>query len=223
MADALHQPDPRHDFNSIRRKAFQQRLAGAEHRCLRRDSSPVAAGAPAPDPNAPKLTVAVVVIDSLMPQEIGTALTPTPTLNKFRDEGTAYADSRSVFFAETIPNHVAMMTGVYPGRSGIPANTYWNREGTPGDADLSLPYELEPTPCSPASSRTARICATIRKLAQKKKKKKKKKIKMSQIMDPLATRCLLHFVKRLVEGFRDLAHFVHWIFLCLFAVDSYTI
>ena len=84
-----------------------------------------------------------MVIDSLMPQEIGTALTPTPTLNKFRDEGTAYADSRSVFFAETIPNHVAMMTGVYPGRSGIPANTYWNREGTPSDVDLSLPYELE--------------------------------------------------------------------------------
>jgi hypothetical protein len=89
------------------------------------------------------LGVFVIVVDSLMPQEIGAPLTPTPTLAAFRDGATAYTESRSVFYAETIPNHVAMMTGVYPERSGIPANTYWNRQGEPEDRDLSLPAELE--------------------------------------------------------------------------------
>jgi hypothetical protein len=95
-----------------------------------------------PDQRA-DLGVFVIVVDSLMPQEIGAPLTPTPTLAAFRDGATAYTESRSVFYAETIPNHVAMMTGVYPERSGIPANTYWNRQGEPEDRDLSLPSELE--------------------------------------------------------------------------------
>ncbi|GEM_PF-835097 len=90
-----------------------------------------------------KLTVLVVVIDSLMPEEIGAALTPTPALVGLRDSGTFYNESRSVFSAETIPNHVAMMTGVYPGSNGIPTNTYWNRMGALEDRDLSLPTEVE--------------------------------------------------------------------------------
>ena len=40
------------------------------------------------------------------------------------EQGTMYAESRSVFSAETIPNHVAMMTGVVPERSGIPTNNF---------------------------------------------------------------------------------------------------
>lgn len=90
-----------------------------------------------------KLTVMVVVVDSLMPDEIGAALTPTPNLVALRNAGTFYTESRSVFSAETIPNHVAMMTGVYPGKNGIPTNTYWNRQGSVEDRDLSLPTELE--------------------------------------------------------------------------------
>jgi hypothetical protein len=96
------------------------------------------------DPNQrADLGVFVIVVDSLMPQEIGAPLTPTPTLAAFRSTATHYSESRSVFYAETIPNHVAMMTGMYPEKSGIPANTYWNRQGTPEDRDLSLPSELE--------------------------------------------------------------------------------
>ncbi|HYC54645.1 MAG TPA: alkaline phosphatase family protein [Candidatus Binatia bacterium] len=102
-----------------------------------------AAGVHAGTPAAEKLTVVVVVVDSLMPEELGQAVPTTPELTAFRDAGTSYAESRSVFSAETIPNHVAMMTGVYPDRSGIPTNTYWNRSGIPEERDLSLPSELE--------------------------------------------------------------------------------
>ena len=90
-----------------------------------------------------KLTIAVVVVDSLMPQEIGATLTPTPALAGFRGSATHYTESRSVFSGETIPNHVAMMTGVYPARNGIPTNNYWNRSGAPEERDLSLPTEVE--------------------------------------------------------------------------------
>ena len=64
-------------------------------------------------------------------------------LAAFRDDGTWWEESRAVMIAETIPNHVAMLTGVYPERSGIAANKYWDREGSPTDADLSDPDELE--------------------------------------------------------------------------------
>ncbi len=100
-------------------------------------------GTPANPGADAKLGVFVIVVDSLMPQEIGAALTPTPTLADIRTNGTSFTESRAVFVGETIPNHVAMMTGVYPEKSGIPANEYWNRQGTPARSDLSLPSELE--------------------------------------------------------------------------------
>src|SRR5690349_13170590 len=87
------------------------------------------------EPTAGKLTVVVLVVDSLMPEELGQTTPAAPNLTAFRDAGTSYSESRSVFAAETIPNHVAMMTGVYPDRSGIPGNTYWNRSGEPTDTD----------------------------------------------------------------------------------------
>ncbi len=90
-----------------------------------------------------RMTIIVAVVDSLMPDEIGGALTPTPTLVSLRDSGTFYNESRSVFSAETIPNHVAMMTGVYPDRNGIPTNNYWDRGAGEVDTDLSLPSEVE--------------------------------------------------------------------------------
>ena len=92
------------------------------------------------DFQATELGVFVIVVDGLMPGEVGPL---TPNLAALRDEGTWYEESRAVMIAETIPNHVAMMTGVYPERSGIAANKYWDREGSPSDADLSDPEELE--------------------------------------------------------------------------------
>ncbi len=89
------------------------------------------------------LTVLVVVVDSLMPHEVGSSDNLTPTLDALSSEGTWYTESRSVFSAETIPNHVAMMTGRYPENNGIPTNNYWDRQPGSEDRNLSLPTELE--------------------------------------------------------------------------------
>ena len=104
---------------------------------------------------ANKLTVVVLVLDSFEPHEITAT---TPTLLALRDGGTiagsagpiavgggtSYAQSRSVYAAETIPNHVAMMTGVYPTRNGIPSNETIAdfSAAAPPDADLSVPEKL---------------------------------------------------------------------------------
>lgn len=91
-----------------------------------------------------KLTVLVVVVDSLMPSDIGPQ---TPMLQELIDEGTLFPESRAVFSAETTPNHVAMMTGVNPERSGIPTNNFidFDAPGGPEERDLSLPEKLTAT------------------------------------------------------------------------------
>ncbi len=92
-----------------------------------------------PQPDAKALTVVVAVVDSLMPSDIGPQ---TPTLQELIAQGTLYPESRSVFSAETIPNHVAMMTGVVPQRSGIPTNNFIDFDGSGEERDLSLPEKL---------------------------------------------------------------------------------
>lgn len=98
-------------------------------------------GGPQPPAGNQKLTVVVLVVDSLMPGDIGPL---TPNLAGLMDQGTFYPESRAVFSAETIPNHVAMMTGVYPQRSGIPTNNFLDFDAAepPEERDLSLPEEL---------------------------------------------------------------------------------
>lgn len=100
---------------------------------------------PPPPPSGNNaLTVVVVAIDSLMPEDIDT--TAMPNVTGLINNGSYYVESRSVFSAETIPNHVAMMTGVYPDRNGIPTNNFWDKEAlpdAPGDEDLDNPNELE--------------------------------------------------------------------------------
>ncbi len=104
-------------------------------------SSDPAGDAGSPALGAEKLSVVVLVIDSLMPSDIGLQ---TPTLSGLIADGTFYPESRSVFAAETIPNHVAMMTGVYPERSGITGNNFidFDDPAGPTDKDLSLPEKL---------------------------------------------------------------------------------
>lgn len=70
--------------------------------------------------------VVVLVVDGLHPSEV--TATDAPRLNELKAAGTWYEESRSIFVAETIPNHVAMMTGAYGKRSGIPVNKYWSRD-----------------------------------------------------------------------------------------------
>lgn len=107
-------------------------LAGCGH------SAPLG---PQPATGAERLRVVVVVVDSLMPHEVTPAL--TPRLAALKAAGTFYEESRAIFIAETIPNHVAMMTGVYPDRNGIFSNDYLDFTVTPPEEfDLSAPEKL---------------------------------------------------------------------------------
>ncbi|WP_111765593.1 alkaline phosphatase family protein [Nakamurella deserti] len=90
--------------------------------------------------------VYVVVVDGTRPDEIGPVL--TPTLHRLRTAGTWYTNARSLPVMETIPNHVMMMTGVRPDRSGVPANAVFDRvENVVRDldraSDLKFPTLLD--------------------------------------------------------------------------------
>lgn len=70
------------------------------------------------------LDVYVMVTDGMRPDELNAA--QAPTLNRWAAEGTRFTDASSVMIAETLPNHAAMVTGVVPERSGVPANSIWD-------------------------------------------------------------------------------------------------
>lgn len=70
------------------------------------------------------LRVYVVVVDGLRPDEI--TADATPHLHTLRAEGTNFPQARSLPVMETLPNHVMMMTGVRPDRSGVPANDVYD-------------------------------------------------------------------------------------------------
>lgn len=73
---------------------------------------------------ASDLRVYVLVVDGCRPDEaVGAYL---PTVRSLAAQGTSFAAARSITVAETIPNHVAMMSGVWPARSGVPANSVWD-------------------------------------------------------------------------------------------------
>ncbi len=67
----------------------------------------------------------VLVLDGCRPDEI----TPTlmPRTSALRDGGLHHPRATSLPVMETIPNHVMMMTGVRPDRSGVPANSVLDR------------------------------------------------------------------------------------------------
>jgi hypothetical protein len=69
----------------------------------------------------------VLVVDGCRPDEITAAL--TPRLAALRADGRNFPAARSLPVMETIPNHVMMMTGVRPDRSGVPANSVFDRAG----------------------------------------------------------------------------------------------
>jgi hypothetical protein len=90
--------------------------------------------------------VYVLVIDGCRPDEITPLL--TPRLNALRTRGVNFPAARSLPVMETIPNHVMMMTGVRPDRSGVPANAIYDRaEAVVRDldrpSDLRFPTVLE--------------------------------------------------------------------------------
>ncbi|VXC12031.1 alkaline phosphatase family protein [Nocardioides sp. AX2bis] len=68
----------------------------------------------------------VVVIDGCLPEEIDSGL--TPNLQRLRDEGLRHPRAASLPVMETIPNHTMMMSGMRPDRTGVPANSVFDRE-----------------------------------------------------------------------------------------------
>jgi len=93
-----------------------------------------------------KRRVYVVVVDGCRPDEITPAV--TPRLHALRESGTNFPNARSLPVMETIPNHVMMMSGVRPDRSGVPANAVYDRdEGAVREldrpTDLTYPTLLE--------------------------------------------------------------------------------
>ncbi|MGY2126926.1 alkaline phosphatase family protein [Blastococcus sp. SYSU DS0617] len=80
---------------------------------------------PARATSRPGLRVYVLVLDGSSPAEVEPVL--MPRLSALRAEGTWFPAARSLPVMETIPNHVMMMTGVRPDRSGVPANSVFDR------------------------------------------------------------------------------------------------
>ncbi|WP_370248033.1 alkaline phosphatase family protein [Nocardioides sp.] len=83
--------------------------------------------------------VYVLVTDGCRPDEIDSGL--TPNLQALRDGGLRYARASSLPIMETIPNHVMMMSGVRPDRSGVPANAIYDRAARTV-RDLDRPSDL---------------------------------------------------------------------------------
>ena len=67
----------------------------------------------------------VLVVDGCRPDEITPQL--TPNLHALRTGGMNWPRASSMPVMETIPNHVMMMTGVRPDRTGVPANEIYDR------------------------------------------------------------------------------------------------
>ena len=89
--------------------------------------STIAGGGPAAAaPRGNRKRAYVLVIDGCRPDEIDSPL--TPNLRALRNGGLRFPQASSMPIMETIPNHVMMMTGIRPDRSGVPANSIFDRK-----------------------------------------------------------------------------------------------
>lgn len=110
-------------MGTLDRRQFLRVAAAAGGTVVLSGAAGTAFGASAATPGR---RVYVVVLDGLRPDEITDTL--MPNLVALRSEGTWFPNARSLPVMETIPNHVMMMTGVRPDRSGVPANSVYDRE-----------------------------------------------------------------------------------------------
>src|SRR5215831_7692367 len=89
-------------------------------------------------PTKPERHVVVVVWDGMRPDFVTEQ--NTPSLWKLAHEGTTFRNHHSVYPSATMVNGTAMMTGVYPGNSGIIANHVYRPDIDPNhtvDVELS--------------------------------------------------------------------------------------
>ena len=100
----------------------------------------------------------VLVLDGCRPDEIGSGL--MPTVQALRDGGKNFPRASSLPIMETIPNHVMMMTGVRPDRSGVPANSIYDR--ALGEVrDMDRPSDIRTTTVIDQLNRSGRTTGTV--------------------------------------------------------------
>src|SRR5262249_50838053 len=93
-------------------------------------------------PTKPERHVVVVVWDGMRPDFVTEQ--NTPSLWKLAHEGTTFRNHHSVYPSATMVNGTAMMTGVYPGNSGIIANHVYRPDIDPHHAvDVEVPSIVE--------------------------------------------------------------------------------
>ena len=96
-------------------------------------ASAVAAGSTKPDRH-----VVVIVWDGMRPDFVSEQ--NTPTLWKLARKGVTFRNHHAVYPSATMVNGAAMVTGVYPGRSGIIANHMYRPDIDPHHAiDVEIP------------------------------------------------------------------------------------
>ena len=83
-------------------------------------------------PNFDNRHVVVVVWDGMRPDFVSEET--TPTLWKLASEGVTFRNHHPVYPSATMVNGTAMVTGVYPGKSGIIANYVYRPDIDPHDA-----------------------------------------------------------------------------------------
>lgn len=99
----------------------------------------VCASAAAIVPAKPQHHVVVVVWDGMRPDFVTEQY--TPTLWKLAREGVTFSNHHAAYPSATMVNGTVMMTGVYPGRSGIIANHVYRPDVDPHH---SIDVELQP-------------------------------------------------------------------------------
>ncbi len=82
-------------------------------------------GAAAPSRRTSKRAY-VLVVDGCRPEELDEGI--TPNLRRLRNGGLRFAGASSLPVMETIPNHTMMMSGMRPRRTGVPANSVYDRD-----------------------------------------------------------------------------------------------
>ncbi|MGH3309025.1 MAG: alkaline phosphatase family protein, partial [Streptomyces sp.] len=132
-------PMSRHAQSPLSRRKLLATVAGGAGGVILGGAAVDAATA---GPSGSRLRTYVLVVDGCRPDEIRPVL--MPRLSELRDTGTTYPAAQSLPVMETIPNHVMMMSGVRPDRSGVPANSVYDRAER-AVRDLDRPADLRAT------------------------------------------------------------------------------
>lgn len=89
----------------------------------------------------------IAAFDGLLPQQVKADL--TPTIHSLATEGVRFTRHHSVFPTVTRVNSAAMVTGCYPGKHGIPANTAVFADHDPHSVMAVLQPELDAMAANP--------------------------------------------------------------------------